>query len=302
MTLLKHVSKLYRRVRFERYIAAALVTQAVAGVTAFAIVGHISAASGRECGDVVDGVHNSISNDPDAGGGCGALTPSELIGDIEQGNPGDLRGVYSNFGLTPDKYSRFSENARMGTAERNGDVVVDGQTVLTDAWSIGRDKFSYGTPLNIGDGTYYKHMFTDNLKSDIPVMVMFDDDDNVDVAILTACGNPVKGKKVPVKKEKKEEVQKEIAKIIIAPKEEKVIKEEKQVQSVAVAKEKQVSKEEVAAAPVPAPAPAPVSAPAPVPAQTLPKTGASGAASLFFSTSLLGALGHGLYRAYKARK
>lgn len=155
------------------------------------------AAVSRDCGPEAGGVHNSIANNPDSGGGCGALTPAELVDeDIPNGNPDDQGAIFSHFGLSPGDYGRF-KSAEMGVAKMNGDIVVDNETVMTDAWSIGRVKFSYSTDYPIsGVGTYYKSMHTDVLKSDIPVMVMFDDNGEVEAAVLTSCGNPAKGEKI----------------------------------------------------------------------------------------------------------
>ena len=70
-------------------------------------------------------------------------------------------------------------------------------SILQNAWSVGRVKFSYSSEYPIsGVGTYYKSMHTDVLKSEIPVMVMFDGDGTAEAAVMTSCGNPVQGEKV----------------------------------------------------------------------------------------------------------
>jgi hypothetical protein len=148
-----------------------------------------SAATVRDCSP------NSI--DKYAGSpGCGAATPKELVDDATRNNPSDLQTIYNHFGLSTSEYSRFASTAKMGMAYRDGRIVVDGQTVMTGAWSIGRSKFSYSSNYPIGSHTYYKSAHTSVLKSDIPVMVMFDGNGTVEFASLTACGNPVNGKKV----------------------------------------------------------------------------------------------------------
>jgi hypothetical protein len=148
-----------------------------------------SAATVRDCSA------NSIDKDPTPPG-CGAATPSELVADANRSS--ELRTIYASqdFGLATSEYSRFASTAKMGTAYTNGNVVVDGQTVMTNAWSIGRSKFSYSSNYTIGSKTYYKSMHTSVLKSNIPVMVMFDANGTAEAAILTACGNPVGGKKI----------------------------------------------------------------------------------------------------------
>lgn len=183
--------------RLHRLAAKQLV---VAGVFALAVAGSIglglsvkqsaAAAGARDCSP------NSV-NLQNLNGGCGALSPAELVADMRQNNPGDLQATYSAFGLSPDKYARFASSARMGTAYRNGDVVVDGQKVMTNAWSIGRTKFSYSSDMRIGNTMFHKSMHTSVLKSDMPVMVMFNGNGVAEAAVLTACGNPVSGNPTP---------------------------------------------------------------------------------------------------------
>jgi hypothetical protein len=66
---------------------------------------------------------------------------------------------------------------------------------MTDAWSIGRSKFWYSTNYSINGHTYYKSMDTQVLLSDLPVMVMFDENGVAEFAAMNACGNPVGGNK-----------------------------------------------------------------------------------------------------------
>lgn len=124
---------------------------------------------------------------------CGAQSPSEFVSKVRANAPGDLQAIYSDFGLVPSDYSKFVTSARMGMAYRNGTIVVDGQTVATDAWSIGRTPFSYTTPITINGKTYYKAMDTRVLLSDIPVMVLFNGKGQMQFAAMTACGNPAAG-------------------------------------------------------------------------------------------------------------
>lgn len=134
----------------------------------------------------------------DMNGGCGAATNFELAEDIRDGNPSDLNTIYSHFGLTPAQHQNFTDNAQPGMVLTNGDVVVDGQVVMKNAWSIGRSPFNYSTSFPIaGAGNTYKSMHTKVLKQNLPAMVMFDDNGTVQYFVMHACGNPGNGDKIP---------------------------------------------------------------------------------------------------------
>lgn len=131
---------------------------------------------------------------------CGAQTPGDFINKVNGNNPADLQAIYQNFGLAPAEYNKFVTSAKMGTAYKDGRIVVDGQTVATNAWSIGRlgnhDGQTYKRSYTIAGHTYYASDNKDVFKSDnIPVMVMFDEKGAMKFAALTACGNPITGNK-----------------------------------------------------------------------------------------------------------
>jgi len=128
---------------------------------------------------------------------CGAQSPSTFISKLRANSPADLQDIYSSFTLTPDKYADFASHAKMGTAYMDGRLVVNGQTVVRDSWSIGREPFSYSTENVINGQTYYQSNTTDVQKSDLPAMVYFNDEGKVQFAVLTACGNPMGGTRVP---------------------------------------------------------------------------------------------------------
>jgi ubiquitin len=196
---LSKFSKFYKRYTPRQYMMAAILALAMAAMLALGfMIGRNSAAAAlRDCGEEVGGVHNSIANNPDSGGGCGALSPEELITDINNGNPDDQAGVMAHFGLPSSSYDRFKNEAVMGVAKMNGDIVVDDEVVMKNAWSIGRVQFSYSQPYPIdGVGSYFKSAHTDVLQNEVPVMVLFDGSGAVETAVLTSCGNPVMGEKV----------------------------------------------------------------------------------------------------------
>src|SRR5665647_819168 len=106
---------------------------------------------------------------------CGAGTPSDFIAKVKANTTGDLPKVFADFGLVTSEYSRFVTTAKAGTLYKSGGrIVVDGQTVATNAWSIGREQKSYSWAKTISGKTYYASNTKDVLLNDsLPVMVMF---------------------------------------------------------------------------------------------------------------------------------
>jgi LPXTG-motif cell wall-anchored protein len=147
-----------------------------------------------------DDAVNSIDN-ADANGGIGAADASEFIKDVKDNKPSDLATIYSHFGLTSSKYDEFAKNAKNGTLYRDGRVVVNGQTVMIDALTMGRTDLgkpaSERKPVSINGKTYYQSTpevsFAKGRES-LPVMVMFDDKGIAQTVVMNACGNPVQGK------------------------------------------------------------------------------------------------------------
>ena len=191
MSILSSIKKRYARVTPKQFVLSGVFMLALAGAigAGFAAKQFSAAAELRDCS--VNSIDKMALN-----GGCGAQTASELVEDIKDNKPVDLDTMYPHFGLSASEHTRFKNTVRYGTALTNGNIVVDGQTVMTDAWSIGRSKFSYSSPYSFANHTYYKSMHTKVLKQSLPVMVMFDQNGSVEFAAIKACGNPVNGKKV----------------------------------------------------------------------------------------------------------
>lgn len=131
---------------------------------------------------------------------CGVPTSDAFITDVRANSDGhgnhDLQAVYQDFGLVPSDYGKFVTEARPGIAYQNGTVVVDGRTVATNAWSIGRTRFSYTTPVSINGRTYYKAKDTQVLLQNLPVMVLFNSKGEMQFAVMNACGNPIKAQNI----------------------------------------------------------------------------------------------------------
>ena len=129
---------------------------------------------------------------------CGAGTPADFISKVQANAPGDLKTVYADYGLVSSDYSRFVSSARAGVVYKSdGRIVVDGHTVATNAYSLGRESKSYSTAKSVGGKTYYQSSVKDVMLNDtLPVMVMFNSKGVMQFAVMDACGNPMTATKV----------------------------------------------------------------------------------------------------------
>ena len=158
---------------------------ALATATALGVFGYHQANAGM----ITDCTNNSIIK-------CGVASSSALANKVKANNPRDLQAIYKYFGLSAADYDKFGGQAVAGIAKRDGTIVVNGQVVAKDTWSIGRTGFSYSSPITIAGHKYYKSMDTRVLKQDLPVMVLFNSQGVMQFAAMNACGNPATGNKV----------------------------------------------------------------------------------------------------------
>ena len=184
---MKAFNNVFNYVRYAR--ASKLV---VASVFVLALATFVSAnlAGTQQSADAATSTNRSCTDNDIIR--CGTYSGGETASHIRQNKTGDLPAIYSAYGLQTNELDRFASTARLGTAYKNGNIVVDNEIVATDSFSIGRVKKSKDVPLNINGKTYYGAYSKDVFGSDsIPVLVMFDKEGAVEAAILTACGNPV---------------------------------------------------------------------------------------------------------------
>jgi hypothetical protein len=172
-------------------VVAGVFTLALAGSVGLGLVvnNQLSAAMPRDCDD------NAILK-------CGAADRNELVADARSNNAGtqrDIQPIYAHFGLTFSEYDRYAQTARQGEFRRNGEVWVDGQMVMRSTLSIGRHNFGGSKSISIGGKTYFQgtpnQRWASGVQS-IPVMVMFDKNGTVEIAIMNPCGNPAEGEKI----------------------------------------------------------------------------------------------------------
>jgi hypothetical protein len=192
--MIKLIKRLERRTPKD-FVVAGAFTLALFGAIGLGLASRqlTSATASRDCSQ------NSIDFQ-DLNGGCGAANPAELVADARSNNPNDLQTIYSYFGLTPDKYDQFASTAQQGEVRRDGTVTVSGQVVMTNVFTMGRDKFnSHRMPIVIGGKTYYQsapqYSFATGVDA-IPAMVMFDNSGVAQTAIMNPCGNTIGGHSV----------------------------------------------------------------------------------------------------------
>jgi hypothetical protein len=185
MKILSKVRELIRKVMHGRRLTSGVLVTALAGVLMAAGVAGYSSGSAADMPQDCD--DNSIMR-------CGAANPSDFVAKALDNDPGDLDNVYAHFGLPVSSYSEFANHAKEGTIYRNGDIKVDGETVATAAMTMGRQDFGNDHQLPIGDTTYFFNTpdkrWQDGIQS-LPIMVWFDKEGTVKVAIMNPCGNPV---------------------------------------------------------------------------------------------------------------
>lgn len=154
--------------------AAALVTMNVMRTDA-------EAADGRDC------TANSIVY-------CGAYSKGEMQQKYQQNAKGDLPAIYAHYGIDMNQIN----SAKEGVVYKDGRVEVDGRTVATGAYSIGRSPISGSSPISIGGKTYYNSANQTAFRSNsIRAFVFLKPDGSFQAAILMSCGNPVSANPTP---------------------------------------------------------------------------------------------------------
>ncbi len=133
--------------------------------------------------------NNSIIN-------CGAVDTNELTQKFNENKTGDLPTIYSAYGINASSLA----GAKMGEARKDGTVIVNGEVVATNAYSIGRQQMAGSSPKVIGGKTYYNSPnSTAFLSNSIAAFVFFNADGTFKSFILTSCANPGEGTPKPPK-------------------------------------------------------------------------------------------------------
>jgi hypothetical protein len=128
---------------------------------------------------------------------CGARSFDELQTRYSQP---DVAEIYSSFGISDQDIANVRDNAVEGQVTRNGDVLVNGEGVATDAMTAGRQNMAGSKAVNSGGVIYYRRPPSVSfLSSSEPAFVAMKNGQFM-YAILASCGNPVIA--TPVTKQK----------------------------------------------------------------------------------------------------
>ena len=187
MKILNWAKNLINKVAFWRRFTPAIVATGMAGVLM------VTGLAGYSVGSASDIPRDFDDNTIMHGGAADAdeFCQKMINGD---GKNSDLQTVYAAIGLPVSKCGEFADNAKQGTIFRDGHIEVMGQTVATGALTMGRQNFANSQEFPIGGTTYYfgtaEGRWADDVQS-LPVMVWFDHEGTVKLAIMNPCGNPV---------------------------------------------------------------------------------------------------------------
>jgi hypothetical protein len=167
---------------------------AVLGISALASFSQPSVSSAATACDTVNIVYCGLTGSTDAG--YVSSFKSDYTADTSNGHS-DLKQVYNWAGASDSIVSGMNtSNTKLGTMYKNGQVVVDGKTVATDAWVTAR--FTEGTGYVKVEGDVYARKTTTSLaEATAPVIVYFNSNNQAVFAVMTGCGNAIKMTPVP---------------------------------------------------------------------------------------------------------
>lgn len=129
---------------------------------------------------------------------CGVTSTNDLLDKYDR-NVGDIKNIYSHYGISRDDIAGKTSVMKLGTVMRNGDVVVDNKVVATGAYSVSRIKYTSvdtgreprAVPIN--GTTYYEGPDMGTFKKGINSVSAFVYMRNGQFhkAILIDCANPL---------------------------------------------------------------------------------------------------------------
>jgi len=125
---------------------------------------------------------------------CGAVTESELLQHYDN-NVGDVQRIYAHYGINRGDLAGTTSEIKHGTVYQDGRVVVNGETVATNAYSLSRLPFNDKNGnkprvVTVNGTTLYEGPNMSIFVRSVDAYVYFRDGQFYK-AILSACGNPL---------------------------------------------------------------------------------------------------------------
>ncbi|HVS58240.1 MAG TPA: PKD domain-containing protein [Candidatus Saccharimonadales bacterium] len=102
-----------------------------------------------------------------------------------------VQHVYAYFGITNSDINALGTTMVQGTVTKTGNVLVNGQTVATNASTAGRDNITGSTKVTYQGSTFYKRPPSVSFAQDSLSAWVVMKNNQFAFAILPSCGNPV---------------------------------------------------------------------------------------------------------------
>ncbi len=198
---------------------------------------------------------------------CGISNSNKFA---QAAEPAGIACLYNHFGIGSQDIANFDTMARTGQVTRSGKVLVNGKVVATNALTAGRQNMSGSTRFACGGHSFFIRKPSVSFTSPKLTAFVVMHDGRFAFAVIASCGNPVKA--TPVKPK-----QPVVSKTIVPTQ----TQTQTQTQTVVVNN----SPPQVKAARTSRP-----------PAATLPNTGPGNVLGISGLATVVGSLGHYLYR------
>ena len=123
---------------------------------------------------------------------CGANSPAQFVNKARANAPGDLKDIFSDYGLQPSEYQRFANLAVNGRIHNDGRIIVNGDVVGHSTQNVGRVRdANFNQKVTIKGKDYWGGPFGSTYHANqADVMVLFNQKGVMEFAAISSCGNP----------------------------------------------------------------------------------------------------------------
>jgi hypothetical protein len=120
---------------------------------------------------------------------CGASTSQDMQQKITSSL--NVAIIYEFFGISINDLNNLDSTAQAGTVTKAGEVMVNGQTVATDAVTAGRMNLPGSTQITFKNVTFFKRPPSVSFaQNSLPAFVVMKNN-TFAFAVIASCGNPV---------------------------------------------------------------------------------------------------------------